>query len=115
MLNYEITAEELSSLLREAAEPATKKVSAKIIDVREPWEFTTAHIEGSILLPMGEIPSRANQELDPDEHMVVVCHAGVRSMNVTIWLRDHGFEKVQSLRGGIDAWSREVDPTVPRY
>ncbi len=66
-------------------------------------------------MPMGDIPSRANQELDPDEPIVVICHAGVRSMNVTIWLRNNGFENVQSLRGGIDAWSREVDPSVPRY
>jgi len=52
---------------------------------------------------------------DPDDHLVVFCHAGVRSMNVTVWLRNQGFEQVQSLRGGIDAWSVEVDPSVKRY
>jgi rhodanese-related sulfurtransferase len=66
-------------------------------------------------MPMGDVPSRAHQELDPDERLVVFCHAGVRSMNVTVWLRNQGFEQVQSLRGGIDAWSVEVDPTVARY
>ncbi|MGC2060549.1 MAG: rhodanese-like domain-containing protein, partial [Candidatus Sulfotelmatobacter sp.] len=86
-----------------------------MLDVREPWEFETAHMEGAKLLPMGDIPSRAHQELDPEEHIVVVCHHGVRSMNVTAWLRQQGFEKVQSMRGGIDAWSRVVDRNVPTY
>jgi rhodanese-related sulfurtransferase len=63
----------------------------------------------------GDIPARFNQELDLDSHIVVVCHHGVRSMNVTAWLRQQGFERVQSLRGGIDRWAREVDPSVPLY
>ena len=88
---------------------------ARLIDVREPWEFETAHIANSVLMPMGDVPARAHQELDPEERLVVMCHHGVRSMNVTAWLRNQGFEQVQSLRGGIDAWSAEVDPKVPRY
>jgi len=107
MMEYEITVQSLAAQLKES--------NLKLIDVREPWEFTTARIDGFVLMPMGEVPSRAHQELDPDEHIVVLCHAGVRSMNVTAWLRNQGFEKVQSVRGGIDAWSREVDPAVPRY
>ncbi|MGB6975289.1 MAG: rhodanese-like domain-containing protein [Terracidiphilus sp.] len=107
MLDYEISAAEAAALLKE------KK--ARLIDVREPWEFETARVEGGVLIPMGDVPSRANQELDPDEHLIVMCHSGVRSMNVTVWLRNQGFEQVQSLRGGIDAWSREVDPAVGRY
>ena len=55
------------------------------------------------------------QELDPDEHIVVVCHHGVRSLSVTNWLRQQGFENVQSMRGGIDGWARTVDPKVPLY
>jgi len=62
-----------------------------------------------------QAPSRAHQELDPEDHIVVVCHHGVRSMNVTAWLRQQGFEKAQSMRGGIDAWSRRVDGTLPTY
>jgi rhodanese-related sulfurtransferase len=83
--------------------------------VREPWEFATAHIDGSTAMPMGDVPARAHQELDPDERVVVLCHHGMRSMNVTVWLRNQGFEQAQSLRGGIDAWSAEVDPAVARY
>ena len=107
MVDYEISPADAAVLLRE------KKT--RLIDVREPWEFSTAHIEPSTLIPMGEVPARAHQELDPDEHLTVLCHHGQRSLNVTAWLRNQGFEQAQSLRGGIDAWSSEVDPTVPRY
>lgn len=107
MLDYEISPAEAAELLKE------KK--ARLIDVREPWEFQTASIAGSVLMPMGDVPSRANQELDPDDRLIVLCHHGMRSLNTTAWLRNQGFEQAQSLRGGIDAWSAEVDPTVPRY
>lgn len=107
MVDFEISPADAAALLRD------KK--ARLIDVREPWEDATAHIEGSLLMPVGDVPTRAHQELDPDEHLVVICHRGVRSMNVTVWLRNQGFEQAQSIRGGIDAWSSEVDPGVPRY
>ena len=107
MFDYEISPAEAASLLRENR--------TRLIDVREPWEFDAARIEGSVLMPMGDVPARAHQELDPDEHLVILCHHGVRSINVTAWLRNQGFEQAQSLRGGIDAWSAEVDPSVPRY
>ena len=107
-MDYEITPEEVK-LKRDAGE------SFVLLDVREPWEFERAWIDGAKLIPMGEVPSRAHQELDPDESIVVVCHHGVRSMNVTVWLRQQGFEKAQSMRGGIDAWARAVDPSVPMY
>lgn len=86
-----------------------------LVDVREPWEHAIAHIEGAKLMPMGDVPSRAHQELDPDQHIVVYCHHGVRSLNVTAWLRQQGFDKVQSMSGGIDDWSRQVDTKVPTY
>jgi rhodanese-related sulfurtransferase len=107
-LDYEISDTELKSLL-------DGKADIVLLDVREPWECEVARIAGSKQIPMGEVPARFNQELDPDSHIVVVCHHGVRSMNVTSWLRQQGFENVQSLRGGIDRWSREIDPSVPLY
>jgi rhodanese-related sulfurtransferase len=103
-MDYEITPEEVKS-----------KLDKSEMFVREPWEVDAAHIAGAKLIPMGDVPSRANQELDPEDHIVVVCHHGVRSMNVTVWLLQQGFEKVQSMRGGIDAWSRRVDGKVPMY
>ncbi|MGO9336765.1 MAG: rhodanese-like domain-containing protein [Terracidiphilus sp.] len=107
MLDYEISNSEAAALL--------KAGKARLIDVREPWEFETAHIADSVLMPMGDVPARAHQELDPDERIVVICHHGMRSMNVAVWLRNQGFEQAQSLAGGIDAWAAEVDPAVPRY
>lgn len=107
-MDYEITVTELK-MLRDSSEDFT------LLDVREPWEHQTASIAGSKHIPMGDIPSRFQQELDPEDHIIVVCHHGVRSMNVTAWLRQQGFEKVQSMRGGIDRWSREIDPSVPVY
>ncbi len=107
-MDYEITTEDLKSL-RDTGNNVT------LLDVREPWEYEIAKIANSKHIPMGDIPARFSQELDPDQHIVVVCHHGVRSMNVTAWLRQQGFEKVQSLRGGIDRWSREIDPKVPIY
>jgi rhodanese-related sulfurtransferase len=109
MLDFEISPSEVASRLR--ADPA----SLILLDVREPWECAIAKINGAKYMPMQEVPSRVFVELDPSEHIVAICHSGVRSMNVTVWLRNQGFESVQSMRGGIDAWSREVDPTVPRY
>ena len=107
-MDYEITTEELNKL-RQAHVPVV------LLDVREPWEFDTAKIDGSQHIPMGDIPARCNQELDPEDHIVVVCHHGIRSMNVTAWLRQQGFDRAQSLRGGIDRWAREIDPKVPLY
>ena len=107
-MDYEITPEEVKAKL-DAGEAFT------LLDVREPWEIETASLSGAKVIPMGDVPSRAHKELDPEDHIVVVCHHGVRSMNVTAWLRQQGFEKAQSMRGGIDAWSRSVDGKVPAY
>ena len=110
MLDYEVTTQQLNQM------PADSSPEHLVLlDVREPWEFEAAHIGGSTLMPMGDIPSRAFQELDPDARIIAICHHGVRSMNVAVWLRNQGFENAQSLRGGIDAWSAEIDSTIPRY
>lgn len=87
-----------------------------LLDCREPEEHAIARIEGAVLIPMAEIPARL-AELEPwrDEPLVVHCHHGVRSLRVVRFLRDKGFSQAQSMQGGIDAWSTEVDPSVPRY
>ncbi len=110
MLDYEITPSQLAAFL---SGPEREQII--LLDVREPGEYAVARIEGSLLMPMGDVSGRANQELDPDTHIVTICHHGVRSMNVAVWLRNQGFEKTQSLRGGIDAWSTTVDPAIARY
>lgn len=107
-MDYEITPDQFKKLREQ-------KSDYQLLDVRELWEFQTAKIDGATLMPVGDVPSRAHQELDPEQHIVVYCHHGVRSMNVTSWLRQQGFEKAQSLAGGIDRWAREIDPNVPKY
>ena len=86
-----------------------------LLDVREPWEYLTAHIQASVIIPMNEIPGRAHQELDEEAPILVLCHHGARSLSVAAWLRNQGFDKAQSVAGGIDAWSRLIDPHIPRY
>ncbi|SDF06744.1 rhodanese-like domain-containing protein [Terriglobus roseus] len=108
MLPYEIS-------VAEVAQMRASQTPFVLLDVREPWEIETAHIAGSKDIPMNDIPARANNELDPDAHIVVLCHHGARSLSVTAWLRREGYDNVQSVAGGIEQWSREIDNSVPRY
>jgi len=103
----EITAEDLKAKLGSGA-----KVT--LVDVREPWEWNLCRLEGARHIPMGEIPVRY-LELDPEEEVVVYCHVGQRSAMVVQYLRQQGFQKAANLRGGIEAWARQVDPTLRRY
>lgn len=88
-----------------------------LIDVREPEEFAITRIEGATLIPMREIPASLQQlEAKAGEAtLIVFCHHGVRSLNVAHWLREQGVPACQSMAGGIDAWSTQIDPSVPRY
>ncbi|MGC0153340.1 rhodanese-like domain-containing protein [Chromobacterium vaccinii] len=105
----EITAPELAALLADpqAARPL-------LLDVREGWEVQLAHIAGSVHIPMNLIPIR-NGELPDDTVIVAICHHGMRSAQVALFLQNAGFEQVLNLQGGIDAWSVQVDPSVARY
>ncbi len=89
-----------------------------VLDVREPWELQTASVapEGFELLsiPMGSLPDRL-AELDASRPIACLCHHGMRSLRVAGFLEHHGFERVANISGGIDAWSQERDPAVPRY
>ena len=88
----------------------------RLIDVREPREHQTARIEGAELMPMRDIPSSLAKLDDEDgAPLIVICHHGVRSLNVVSWLREQGVAGCQSMAGGIERWSLEIDHSVPRY
>ena len=94
-------------------EDATRKPPV-LVDVREPWEFDLCRIEGSLLVPLGELPRRVD-ELPRDRPLVMVCHTGRRSQNAAMFLAQSGFNDVQNLKGGVEGWAVEVDPSMRRY
>ena len=98
---------------RELKEKLTKGEEPVLLDIREPWEFALASMEGSKLVPMTEILDRV-PELDPEAETIVICHHGVRSAYVARILDHSGFESVYNLEGGLDAYSF-VDSSVSRY
>lgn len=104
-----ISAPELAAWL---ADPGREK--PLLLDVREPWEYERARIADSQLVPMREIPARL-AELDAGKEVVAICHHGGRSAQVALFLEKNGFSKVHNLVGGVDAWSRTVDPAVALY
>jgi len=107
-MDFEISASEVKAMLKHGD-------AFTLLDVRQPWELEKSRIEGTVHIPVSDIPTRAHQELDPDKHIVVLCHHGLSSLMVTNWMRQQGFERVQSVRGGIDGWARTVDPKIPLY
>lgn len=109
-LPLEVTVHDLQRALDEGS-AAGKPV---VVDVREPWEADIAKIEGATLMPLGEFVEHA-KALDPAQPVYVYCHHGGRSLQATMWLRRNGFDKATNVKGGIDAWSMEIDPAVARY
>ncbi|HZE60361.1 MAG TPA: rhodanese-like domain-containing protein [Burkholderiales bacterium] len=105
----QISAPDLAAWLADAG-----RAKPLLLDVREPWEFEKARIEGAQLVPMREVPARVD-ELDRDKEVVAICHHGGRSQQVALLLEKAGFKRIHNLVGGVDAWSRTVDPTVPLY
>ena len=105
--DWDITAIEL-------AEKIKSKNDLKIIDVREPHELNISRIEGATLIPLGELASRLN-ELETGEEVVLICKAGIRSTRALEILRSAGFQNAKNLKGGINSWSRLVDPSQPIY
>lgn len=85
-----------------------------LLDVRQPWEYEACRIDNSLLIPMGQIPVRMD-ELDKDQETVVICHHGIRSRQVAYYLEQAGFTNVINLRGGVNAWAREVDTSMATY
>lgn len=91
-----------------------QSASPMLLDVREPWEFEICQIEGSVNIPMDQIPQQLPQ-LQAAAEIVVICHHGVRSQNVIRFLQQQSIDKLINLDGGVDAWAREVDSDMPVY
>ncbi len=104
-----MTPQELQQRLSDAA--AGKPL---LLDVREPWEFQICRLPGALLMPMQAVPAR-HTELDPDADTVVICHHGARSLQVAMFLEQAGFTRLYNLTGGLDAWARTVEPSMPVY
>lgn len=85
-----------------------------LLDVREPWEYALAKLEGSHLIPLATLPQSLGK-LDRNAEIVAYCHHGMRSEDAAGFLLQQGYQHVKNLVGGIDAWSVHIDPTVPRY
>jgi rhodanese-related sulfurtransferase len=105
----EISAIELAAWLND-----TSRAQPLLLDVREGWECALARIEGSTHIPMNLIPLRLS-ELPDDTPIVTVCHHGVRSFQVGLFLKNNGFEEVLSLKGGVEAWANDVDQSMAHY
>ena len=104
----EMTTDECRSYLENA------EVQPLLLDVREPWEYNIVHLEHSRLLPMRQVPMELDS-LDRDQEIVVLCHHGIRSRQVALFLEQHGFTNVVNLTGGIDAWARHTDTSLATY
>jgi adenylyltransferase/sulfurtransferase len=107
LANIEVTPREVSERLERGDD-------FLFVDVREKWEHEASRIEGSVLIPLREIPGSL-QELAGARAIVLFCHHGMRSLDAAAWLRAQGVAGAQSMSGGIDRWTTEVDPRVPRY
>jgi len=102
--------------VQQVKEMQEKNVDFLLLDCREPDEFQLASLPGATLIPMSEIAGRADElETRRGGRIVVHCHHGGRSLRVVQWLRQQGYHQAQNMSGGIDAWSLEIDPALPRY
>ena len=107
----DLNPEELHALME-----SSKPRSFRLVDVREEDEYAICHLDDSELIPLSSFAEEAPKRLsNPDEHIVVYCHHGMRSANAAAWLREKGYSKVSNLTGGIDAWADLVDPEMNRY
>ncbi len=108
-MSVEISCRELAKLLETGH-------AIRLLDVRQPWEHERARLPEGVLIPLNELPARiAEIQSEPGTLTIVYCHHGVRSLSAAAYLLRLGHVNVRSLAGGIDAWSCEVDPAVPRY
>jgi rhodanese-related sulfurtransferase len=107
LANIEITPREVKNMM-------DRGEKFLFVDVREKWEFETSWIENAVLVPMREIPSNL-AKFEEADNIVLFCHHGIRSLDAAAWLRSQDIPGAKSMAGGIDRWSAEIDPKVPRY
>jgi len=105
--DIETTVEALNELLAVGAE-------LQLVDVRDDWELAIAALPGALHIPLPQLPASLDA-LDPERPVVLLCHHGMRSLQAAMWLRQQGYGQATSVAGGIDAWSRQIDPSVPTY
>jgi adenylyltransferase/sulfurtransferase len=106
-MSFAITVKDLKAKLDTGEKPV-------LVDVREPWEYALAKLEDSVLVPLATLPQSLDK-LDRNAEIIAYCHHGMRSADATSFLLQQGFPNVKNLIGGIDAWSVQIDPKVPRY
>ncbi|HKN73572.1 MAG TPA: rhodanese-like domain-containing protein [Candidatus Acidoferrum sp.] len=99
---------------KEVSERIARGEKLLLVDVRENWEYDLCRIAGAKLIPLGTLPANLNVLLNADE-VICYCHHGMRSLDAAVWLRQQGIESAKSMAGGIERWSAEIDPSVPRY
>jgi adenylyltransferase/sulfurtransferase len=107
--------DDLQISAKEVSDRIARGEKLLLVDVREPWEYDLCKIPGAKLVPLGTIPANLNILLDADDEVICYCHRGMRSLDAAVWLRQQGVESVKSMAGGIERWSMEIDPSVPRY
>lgn len=99
---------------REVKDMLARGQGILLVDVRERWEYDTAHIEGSVWIPLREIPANLPR-LEAAGEVILFCHHGIRSMDAAAWLRSQGVTGARSMAGGIDLWTTEIETNLPRY
>jgi rhodanese-related sulfurtransferase len=104
-----LTTPELAAWIENAA-----REKPVLLDVREPWEFQACHIDGAFNIPMNTIPGKLSK-LNAEQQIVCICHHGMRSKQVALFLEQNGFTQISNLTGGVHAWARQVDGTMPTY
>lgn len=93
---------------------ALSKIQPLLLDVREPWEFAYCSIKDSIHIPMGELPNKLDK-LDPLQETIMICHHGIRSLQMGYYMEQAGFKSITNLDGGVERWAEDVEPDMKRY
>lgn len=109
--------EYLSSLSKDDA-GLSKNTGPLLLDVREPWEFDYCNIEGSVLIPMGELAAELDNlkdEIDYDREIIMICHHGIRSRQMGYYMEQAGYKNITNLDGGVEQWAEDVDKSMKRY